>query len=216
MNSIRSIFAISALAYAAALAGPAVASVDTTVITFDNFDASSGPVGGAPVIAYLAGYGVTWTSTAPITPYIQEYPSWLNPVSSPNYFSGGGSAVFFTYEMSFSKPLDSVSFTIPSNNSSLMAAWSATAYSASNAVISSASDPFLTGPYSAAQTITLDGPDIAYVVFSSNAFDFAGDNLEFDNLTLVSAPEPATWALMLAGFAGLGAALRSRRRLASA
>jgi hypothetical protein len=29
-------------------------------------------------------------------------------------------------------------------------------------------------------------------------------------------PEPATWALMLAGFAGLGAALRSRRKLATA
>ncbi len=28
-------------------------------------------------------------------------------------------------------------------------------------------------------------------------------------------PEPATWALMLAGFAGLGAALRTRRRLAA-
>jgi hypothetical protein len=29
-------------------------------------------------------------------------------------------------------------------------------------------------------------------------------------------PEPATWALMLTGFAGLGAALRSRRKLATA
>jgi hypothetical protein len=29
-------------------------------------------------------------------------------------------------------------------------------------------------------------------------------------------PEPATWALMLAGFGGLGAALRSRRRMAIA
>ena len=33
---------------------------------------------------------------------------------------------------------------------------------------------------------------------------------------LSSAPEPATWALMLAGFAGLGAASRLRRRLAAA
>jgi hypothetical protein len=32
----------------------------------------------------------------------------------------------------------------------------------------------------------------------------------------VSVPEPATWAMMLAGFAGLGAALRTRRRTALA
>lgn len=33
---------------------------------------------------------------------------------------------------------------------------------------------------------------------------------------IVGAPEPGSWALMLAGFAGLGAALRSRRKLAPA
>jgi hypothetical protein len=32
----------------------------------------------------------------------------------------------------------------------------------------------------------------------------------------IGTPEPATWALMLAGFAGLGAALRSRRKFAVA
>jgi hypothetical protein len=33
---------------------------------------------------------------------------------------------------------------------------------------------------------------------------------------VANAPEPGTWALMLVGFGGLGAALRSRRRLAAA
>lgn len=37
----------------------------------------------------------------------------------------------------------------------------------------------------------------------------------FDSI-VIGTPEPATWALMLGGFAGLGAALRSRRRLAAA
>jgi hypothetical protein len=32
----------------------------------------------------------------------------------------------------------------------------------------------------------------------------------------ISVPEPAAWALMLVGFAGLGVALRTRRRLAAA
>jgi hypothetical protein len=33
--------------------------------------------------------------------------------------------------------------------------------------------------------------------------------------TVASVPEPATWAMMLAGFGGLGAVMRSRRRMAT-
>ena len=33
-------------------------------------------------------------------------------------------------------------------------------------------------------------------------------------LSITTVPEPATWAIMLAGFAGLGGALRVRRRVA--
>jgi hypothetical protein len=38
-----------------------------------------------------------------------------------------------------------------------------------------------------------------------------GEAFTLSTSSVSSAPEPATWALMLAGFAGLGAALRSRR-----
>lgn len=37
-----------------------------------------------------------------------------------------------------------------------------------------------------------------------------------DNVSVAGVPEPATWAMMLIGFGGLGAALRSRRRSAMA
>ena len=33
-----------------------------------------------------------------------------------------------------------------------------------------------------------------------------------DNVSLSSVPEPASWALMLAGFGGIGAAVRGSRR----
>jgi hypothetical protein len=53
-----------------------------------------------------------------------------------------------------------------------------------------------------------DGASLAYYgggAQGSNTFDISGT-------VPASTPEPATWALMLAGFAGMGAALRSRRR----
>jgi hypothetical protein len=46
------------------------------------------------------------------------------------------------------------------------------------------------------------------VIFSSS-----GNSFEFDNIA-ASVPEPASWALMIIGVAGLGAQLRSQRRLA--
>ena len=43
-----------------------------------------------------------------------------------------------------------------------------------------------------------------------------GDNFLINSLTATTAvPEPATWAMMLAGFAGMGAALRRSRRTAA-
>ena len=43
---------------------------------------------------------------------------------------------------------------------------------------------------------------------AEGGFDFSG--------TAAAVPEPATWAMMLIGFGGLGAALRGSRRLAAA
>jgi hypothetical protein len=43
-----------------------------------------------------------------------------------------------------------------------------------------------------------------------------GGDVAFAVGSAVSVPEPATWALMLAGFAGLGAALRGRRKALAA
>jgi len=68
-----------------------------------------------------------------------------------------------------------------------------------------------------------------WAAYATNAFSAAaGDRLEFraegtsdslggylDNIQISTAiPEPATWAMMLLGFGGLGALLRRRRSLA--
>jgi hypothetical protein len=50
----------------------------------------------------------------------------------------------------------------------------------------------------------------------ANAIDeFNPSFLLVDNFHLAEVPEPATWALLLAGFFGLGAALRRRRAIAA-
>lgn len=42
------------------------------------------------------------------------------------------------------------------------------------------------------------------------------DQGDFDNVRLAGVPEPATWAMMLVGLGGIGAAMRSRRRYLTA
>ncbi|MBU1374731.1 MAG: PEPxxWA-CTERM sorting domain-containing protein [Alphaproteobacteria bacterium] len=60
--------------------------------------------------------------------------------------------------------------------------------------------------------------DISFVSFKNTAGAFAGgmylDNVSVVDLSESGVPEPATWALMIAGFGLAGTALRSRRRLA--
>jgi hypothetical protein len=54
------------------------------------------------------------------------------------------------------------------------------------------------------------GSDFSVITFSSGKIVGTGVS------SVIPLPEPAAWALMLVGFGGLGAAMRSRRRLAGA
>jgi hypothetical protein len=46
-------------------------------------------------------------------------------------------------------------------------------------------------------------------------FTSSGNSFEFDNLASAAIPEPASWAMMIGGFALLGAAARRRSRVIS-
>jgi hypothetical protein len=63
-------------------------------------------------------------------------------------------------------------------------------------------------------TLTFTGADRTNV--TGLKFSSTGDAFEFDNVNVVSGavPEPASWALMLFGFGGVGTAMRSRRKAA--
>jgi hypothetical protein len=58
------------------------------------------------------------------------------------------------------------------------------------------------------------GPASCAFIYPGNAHadcGYGGEAFTLSTSSVSSAPEPAIWALMLAGFAGLGVALRSRR-----
>jgi hypothetical protein len=57
--------------------------------------------------------------------------------------------------------------------------------------------------------------NIITITTSDPSYDYSIDNIGFNQAT-PGVPEPAAWALMLVGFAGLGAALRQRRALSAA
>jgi hypothetical protein len=189
------------------------ASASPVVIGFDDIDTSAGGVRGAPVVSYLASYGISFSTSYPlIQPGVYAYPYYVTTISAPNFLSADGMATFFTYNLGFSTPLDSFGFTRPGLGSATMAQWTATAYSAADTVLGSVGENMLFS-YAPAATFTLNGPGIDHVQFSSDAHSFAGLNLSVDNMVLAtSVPEPSTWPLLLLGLFGLGAFHHVSRR----
>ncbi len=209
---LRVLYRLSSIALLAGVmtvfATAAVAS--PIVIDFDSVNTSGGPVTGAPVLSYLAGFGISFSTSYAVNPYIEPYPFWMGPVSAPNSFGAAGLATAFSYTLTFSTLLDDVSFTRPGFSPAIMSAWSATAYSPSNTVLATVGEGLLFN--ASAATFALTSPGIDHVVFTDNAFSFAGTNFRMDNLTLTSSvPEPASLGLLGLGLVGLGFAGRRRK-----
>jgi hypothetical protein len=49
--------------------------------------------------------------------------------------------------------------------------------------------------------------------FTSITLSSSANSFEIDNLAVGGVPEPATWAMMITGFAGMGAMIRRRRSI---
>lgn len=153
------------------------------LVNFDSVDASAGAVTGAPVVSYLAGFGITLIAPNLTPTILQTQGNQVPAPSLPNYFGVGGPGTGFFYTFEFASPVNSVSFTTPALGSgSTMAEFSATAYDAANQVLSQVSRR-LSGPNVPQATWTLNGPNIDHIVFFSNVQNFAGSNLIFDDFT---------------------------------
>lgn len=207
-------FSRLALALVMALATQS-ASAALVNINFDSFNTSGGPVTGAPVANYLAGYGVT---TSNLTPgswlSVDKGGGWLSVPSSPNAFTLQGPTPWgSSFTLNFTGTVSDFSLTrvgflgAGSPTGNILGPWSATAYDAAHTLLGTVSEPLFSAfgdiPM---QTFTLGYSGISSITFYGNALGFAGVQMPYmDNFTFTTAvPEPATYTLLLVGFGLIG------------
>jgi opacity protein-like surface antigen len=179
------------LAAAGALAIMASAA-QASVVTIDF---SGHGTGGAIGNTY-ASDGLTFTSNADFFQCSGGCPA-PNPNGFFAYAHGG------SFTATFATPQSDITFQEVSFANTV-----ATAYNASNVAVATVSDT--QGFPVNNQLDSLVGAGITYVVFSGSGP--AVTNLTFN----AGVPEPASWALMVIGFAGLGAVVRARRGIGAA
>jgi len=192
---LRSYITASAIALLA-VGVTASAEAGTTVITFDDLSE------GALVSNQYAGVNVLFGGDGYILTYPDYNYSGYPPVSYPNVVYSASSG--------------EIDVTPVSGTFSSVGAYASdyyglteTAYDALNNVIGTSS---IGSSYGYSTWISVSAGGIAKVAFTGTA-----DYYTLDNVTVTGGvPEASTWAMMLAGFAGLGfAALRGSRKTAA-
>jgi hypothetical protein len=181
---------------------------------------------------YLAQYGITMTNvTAGTTVDVLCANASYNPggctsgsgalvapPGTPNVlYQMGNSSSGVSYTLDFSTPLSSLSFyTAGQGSSNLIGAWSATAYDAGNAVVSTVGVASLSGGFAgeAPQPYTLSGPGITSVTFYGNCEGVCGvygDAIgDLSSPDLHQTPEPGSMVLFGSGLLAMSGAIRRR------
>jgi len=158
-----------------------------TVVNFDSLNAAQGPVAGALLSNYLAGFGITVaTNISPDATLAVENQAAVHgggavaASSPPNLLTQIGSNGPVNYTVSFATWLTNFGFTRPELLASPFVshpAWQATAFDAAGVVLGQAGEGLI-GSYTnvGAQAFNLSGPGIASVQFASQGSGLATFN----------------------------------------
>lgn len=84
-------------------------------------------------------------------------------------------------------------------------------YDANDVLLASA-DAFINSGFTGMVTLSASASGTAYAVFGGIG-GFSESNVYADNFTFAAVPEPASWAMLIAGFGLVGAASRRQRVL---
>lgn len=159
-------------------------------------------VEGASLNSYYAGQGVTFASVWQSYAYAGTFPPELSGGGAINFTPAFNTGAASDFTINFSSVQTDAGFSVVTDAAGTFSTY------LGGFLVESAS---YSGGYQ-------PGADV--ISFTNSSFDsirFAGtgdhaaliDNLGFSVNGVV--PEPATWAMMLVGLGGLGAAMRSRR-----
>ena len=216
--------AVAAGAAILILAAPAAAN---TLITFDSLAAMSNSPGSAvPVTAqlssqFLASDGVSFSSGAGYVAVVNHVPGCGNPCTpTPDNIIGGTAA---NGTLSYNTPITAGFFTTANISVKATTGFvrvlgdkfpdgstgTLEAYGVAGNLLGSVS-AVESGGIGNGIDLSLSLAGIQSVRFYSNGATIGWDNFEFGDLAAV-VPEPASWALMIAGFGLAGAAARRRR-----
>lgn len=193
------------------LAAPA-----TAAITIGSVTPGTNPYTGPPPTYDFDTNTPTTTGGAVITTGTTSG-SYAQPYGSTgNYYSVGPSTTTpGSIDLSSFGDITSISFIW----GSVDAYNTLTFLDASNNVLATFSGSDIFSPASGNQTDPNTNPVVTFLLTGSDVSAFSTLQLsssqnafEIDNLAINPVPEPATWAMMLLGFGGIGLAMRRRRK----
>src|SRR5713226_2014090 len=145
---------------------PCTAQATPFVINFDALDTSGGPVFGAALNGYLAGFGVAITSqvanpAVEVTNTVKQG-GFVFPASPPNFLWSPGTNSPFAYQLGISTPLQSFAFTRVGYNA-LASEWDVRALDSNGNTIAQVGEP--QGQFGATTFTLAPGPLISAVIF---------------------------------------------------
>ena len=202
------------MAICAAIASPAAAA--TTVINFDDTAAPAYFDAQSPLTNQYSALGVTFSSVGghPGAEVLDQDSNFGVDARSGRNFLAHNTFTGLATEAAFATAISGFEVFVGSGAGYNGLYW-AKAYNLGGDLVDSVSVQFAPGNGGGWTALTLAGAGITRVQFGSDIGNWLADDISFS--TGGSAvPEPATWAMMIAGFGLAGSALRRRPRSALA